>query len=154
MFAGKCEKFSGEYALSETFLMKMHELHHSWNKFHPNPPLKRSDMMLLGNIVRLLEENDGKVTVSMLAKKMNQSMPGVSQKASALEEDGFVKRAGDKNDRRVTYISLTPKGQEMVQETLRSFMNRIQNVLEQLGPEKVDLAFEIMDELNDAFKNS
>lgn len=142
----------GKFAESEKFLMKMHDVYHAWTTFQPHASLRRSDMIMLVSIVKMLNEGDKKVTVSALANRLGQSLPGVSQKITVLEEAGYIERVGDKADRRVTYINLTELGEKMVQVSLRKFLERTQAMLDEMGKEKVDIALEVLDELTIAFK--
>lgn len=139
-----------EYGAAVAIMEEMNYLRRAWAGLQPEPPLKRSDIMLMGTIEHLCQKNNHKVTVSNLAKVMKQSAPGISQKVSMLEQMGYVRRTVDKTDRRVAYIALTAKGNEAAQGPLREFLGRLQKALECLGVEKTTQLLELMKQLREA----
>ncbi|MDL2324485.1 MarR family transcriptional regulator [Ruminococcaceae bacterium OttesenSCG-928-A16] len=144
--------YSGEYAAAVGLFEQMDKLRRVWAGFHPMPPFKRSDLAMLGTIDRMLNHGEKKVTVSMLARQLQQSMPGVSQKITLLEEKGYVKREGDKADRRVIYIELTNKGKEVAHASLGEFLGRIESALNMMGEEKTNQLLALMQELSTAIE--
>lgn len=147
------QAFSSEYASAVSLFTHMDHLRRVWAGFHPMPPLKRSDLAVLGTIDQLMHSGEKNVTVSMLARALHQSLPGVSQKVSVLEDFGYLKRTGDKADRRVTYVALTPKGKKTAQTSLREFLGRMEQALNSMGAEKTGQMLELMEELTEAIKN-
>lgn len=153
MTFNKSHVYAKEYASAAELFEQMDRLRHVWAGFHPAPPLKRSDLTMLANIDDLANTNGKKVTVSMLARRLRQSMPGVSQKVSVLEEMGYIQRVGDTADRRVTHIALTPKGQELARVSLREFLGRTERALDLIGEEKTRQILTLMQELADAIES-
>lgn len=61
---------------------------------------------------RIKEEN--KKTVSELSDCMFVSRPGVSRAVEELVKAGLLEREGGSNDRRVIYLSLSKRGEEVI----------------------------------------
>jgi DNA-binding MarR family transcriptional regulator len=68
----------------------------------------------------------------VLAKKMQLTPGGVSQLLEGLEQTGFVMRAPDPSDRRVVYLSLSPKGAQKIDEFHQVAKQLLGDVFEQL----------------------
>lgn len=154
MSCPKGKHYGDTYALSSAFFEQMHDFYHTWHSFRPKPPIKKGEFFILAMIIRLLDTNGQKVTVGMLAKAMHQSMPSTSQKINMLENSGYIERIGDAEDRRITYIQITPKGKAVAEESMQDFFDRVEKALQKVGEEKMNTLMETMQELIAAFENS
>jgi DNA-binding MarR family transcriptional regulator len=56
----------------------------------------------------------GPVTLGQLARAEQVKPPTMTRIVTGLENDGLVRREGDKRDRRLTRIHATPKGQKVL----------------------------------------
>ena len=140
-----------EYGRAADALDAMNDLRRAWAGFQPAAPLNRSDMMTLGAIDGMSRKGKA-VTVSLLARMMHQSMPGISQKISGLEEQGYLRREPDAHDRRVSSIRLTDAGKQLAERGMRDFLGHIERALDVLGPEKADSLLDLMRELSEAMR--
>lgn len=61
---------------------------------------------------------DGQMSQSDLAKKMNIKDSTVVRLIDRIEKDEFIKRVKNSKDRRVTYVTLTKKGEKRIEELL------------------------------------
>ena len=61
------------------------------------------------------------------------SMPAVSQILNSLEEKGLIERKMDRNDRRVVYASLTPKGNQLLEDVMSCFSKFMDRIVDGLG---------------------
>lgn len=61
-----------------------------------------------------LKSNGKLPTVGQLAEKANKAQNTISERISRLEEKGLVERIKDENDRRISRVRLTEKGQNMI----------------------------------------
>ena len=77
-------------------------------------------------------QEKGRCSLSELSKAMHISAPTISGIIDRLEESGYVKRIPDENDRRVTNIELTSKGEKVVQKFRQNIMNRWKTILERI----------------------
>lgn len=98
---------------------KFEELFKAMHQFHKlrlgdmMPNVSGADFWAMRNIVDKGE--DGKITVSELAKKTNVLPSAISRTIRGLEDKGYVERTINKNDRRNTYVEMTDKGREVMQ---------------------------------------
>lgn len=69
------------------------------------------------NVLRILRSagKDGK-TCSQIGEDMVARVPDVTRLVDRLEEAAMVKRARERDDRRVVRVTLTPKGLEIVEK--------------------------------------
>jgi DNA-binding MarR family transcriptional regulator len=75
-------------------------------------PLTRASLGAL----RIVERH-APIAISELAKRLGVDQSTASRQLRPLEEQRLVTRAGDDNDRRVAWLSLTPKGARVLQRT-------------------------------------
>ncbi|NLW79745.1 MAG: winged helix-turn-helix transcriptional regulator [Ruminococcaceae bacterium] len=146
--------FKSQFAQSYALFEAMDRLRHVWTSFAPPPPLRRSDMMILGPVLEACKHQREPLTTSKLAHITHQSMPGVSQKLNGLEEQGYLRRVGDKTDRRVIRVELTEKGERVTTETMREYFSRMEQALESLGDEKIQTLMALMYQLSDALERA
>ena len=72
------------------------------------------------------------MTISELAKTMEQTNPTVSQRVAKLEEKGYVQRIPDKEDRRTVWVQLTQQGDQLVEQASSQVHNRMQQVIDKM----------------------
>ncbi len=67
---------------------------------------------MLENLHILIEQRgvEGAIYVSEVARAMRQPMPAVSRGLRMMEQDGSIVRETDPNDRRKTFVRITPAG--------------------------------------------
>lgn len=63
-----------------------------------------------GNILTSLYENDGKLTMSQIAQKIGKDKSTVTSLINKLSKLDYTYKEKNENDKRITYITLTPKG--------------------------------------------
>jgi DNA-binding MarR family transcriptional regulator len=99
------------------------------------------------SILTAVQQADGEITVSMLAKQLYRQSHTVTELVDALQRAGLVDRKRDHLDRRKVWILLTPLGKQRVASYLesanhafatlggggRSFENGLQDAERRLG---------------------
>lgn len=98
----------------ETFLSVMNRFH-NLNLF-AMLPLSRHDYMVLFTIQCLQKKYEARLTVSAVAHEMGVAQPAVSRALRGLEALEMIQREVSREDRRNTYVALTPKGITTIQE--------------------------------------
>lgn len=88
------------------------------------------------------------MTLSELAKAMNQTMPAVSQRIRKLEEMGYVERTQDETDRRTVWIRLTEHGQDLLKETCHKMFDRLNRVLQRINENEQQDVQQMIDSFN------
>lgn len=104
---------------------------------------------MLYRIHEYLLEHEGEietpgVKVSMLSLRGHISMPAVSQMLNNLENRQLIERQMTKNDRRVVYVNLTQKGNQVLDSTLGGFLTSLDEIVEKLGETDTDQLIELL----------
>lgn len=109
----------------------------------------------LMHIFHLSHDEDAKTGVRVMKIKEHShvSLPAVSQQLRSLEEKGLIKRNTTTKDRRVTLVSLTPAGQEILEHVKISTDAIVEELVLKLGEasirEYIRLSNEIMKSLEE-----
>ena len=85
---------------------------------------------MLENLHILIEQRgvEGAIYVSEVARAMRQPMPAVSRGLRMMEQDGSIVRETDPNDRRKTFVRITPQGEQarlQSEAALNAYFGRI-----------------------------
>lgn len=140
-----------EYARAVALFEAMDRLYRQWGRFFPPPPLKKSDVGILGVLTHLEAIGAGPVTVGSLAKETHQSPPAISQKLNELHRLGYVTRQTDETDRRVMFIALTDSGRQVADDAIRGLLERIEHALDRMG-DGTDKLVHLMNRLGDSIE--
>lgn len=79
-----------------------------------------------------------KVTVGDIARGMGVSYPAATKLLSRLVEKGLVARKRDPNDRRNTFVEITPQGKALTTKVKPEKLRRLGSLLERLQPGEID----------------
>jgi len=77
---------------------------------------ENKDLMLSAAILHLLQKKE--YTLSSLAKILYSKLSSLSEKITAMESEGLVKKVIKEGDEREQFISLTSAGKKKVEKTL------------------------------------
>lgn len=133
------------------FFQTMDRVRRGWLQFMPQQSLKKSYFGILMFIRHNCAKNPDQkgAKISDLAHQMRQTMPSISQKINALEQEGLVERIVCNTDRRVCYVHLSEKGSLIIEETLQQFDKQVMRILNEFGPEKSLQLIDLMNDLAD-----
>jgi DNA-binding MarR family transcriptional regulator len=95
-------------------------------------------------------ERGGRVTVSELCAAEQVQPPTMSRAVAGLEAAGLIAREQDPDDRRVSWLRVTPAGTKLLQRSRRRKEAYLAKRLRELEPEQVavlDRAAAILEEL-------
>ncbi|MBP1924541.1 DNA-binding MarR family transcriptional regulator [Sedimentibacter acidaminivorans] len=106
-----------------------------WRK-QPVLGVKRSEARILLCIKNLSLEGNEAITVSEISKRMHVTSPTVTQLIKNLNENGYVERAVDSNDKRFVDITLTDKGEKIVKKATDHLNVLFKGLVEKLGEEQ------------------
>lgn len=101
----------------------------------PKISIRKSEMLALMTIGKLIQKYPEGIKLSTLSKTLNLAPPTVTPMINSLEESGFIVRVGSKEDRRVVFIQLTEKGNTFLEEKENHFKSNIHSLVEYLGVE-------------------
>lgn len=111
-------------------------------------PVPPSQVLALVSI-----QERGGCTLTELKKEMHVSAPTITGIIDRLERDGYVKRHGDQNDRRVTNVALTAKGVKLVNQFRGNIRRRWQYILSKTPLEMAEVLVNIMRKITKGFKD-
>ncbi|MCY0880025.1 MAG: MarR family transcriptional regulator [Firmicutes bacterium] len=86
----------------------------------------------------MVKLQNGPVSVSELAERLNISSPAVSQMIDKLANEGYVRRESLGDDQRVVGVSLTEAGAAALVEALDAFRRRVDLILAPLDKRERD----------------
>ena len=135
---------------------KFEELFKAMYQFHKlrigemMPNVSGADFWAMNNIVNNSE--DGKITISELAKKTNVLPSAISRTIRGLEDKGYVERTINKNDRRNTYVEMTDRGIEVMQEVKETMHNFGEAVLSKLDEDELSQLVAYLNNIYDIAK--
>ena len=85
--------------------------------------LNKSQSMILFQLHR-----DGRISQKELAQKLNVSAPSITSMIQKMEKSGYITRRTDEQDQRVMRLSLTEKGESLVQSVI-DVSDRMEQIL-------------------------
>lgn len=114
------------------------ELQNVFGQFKRTIALNYSNSKLRGAEKRILFlvyglKSSQPVTTSEIANKMGVTLAAVTHQVNAMEKQGLIKRLPDSNDRRVSKLELTKKGEAQVVKLKEEFAKKTRVLVEFLG---------------------
>ena len=106
---------------------------------------------LVLKIIRQLSRLPGgedKVTASQIHSLGGISKPGISQILNSLENKELIRREIDKRDRRAIAVSLTPKGESVIQDAHKIFSQVVRKISQELGADDTEQLARLLQRLN------
>jgi DNA-binding MarR family transcriptional regulator len=97
--------------------------------------------------VLYLIRKEERVSGRQLARELNVSPGAVVQLCDRLQEQGYVERVPDTDDRRVTWFQLTPSARALFEEVVAIRRSRLAPVLGRLSASDVDSLSRILGEM-------
>ena len=97
-------------------------------------------------VIRALNEREG-LDISELAERCYLLMPSLSRIIQNLEKRGLINRVQSKKDNRRSVISLTDDGRVVFRKIAPKSVERYNYITERFGYGKLELLYELLDEL-------
>lgn len=156
--ADKREDDEYEGTINHEFITTLNKVRKLMLRLHGNRSLYPAEFMMLGAIhhggrhCEKKEEatNELGVRVSELSKMVHSTKSATSKMLKALEEKGYIKRITDTKDRRVVYICLTEKGDEIIQESISHLRVFTDNTILKMGEENTRSLIDKLNKFYDA----
>lgn len=105
----------------------------------------RSGHMLL----MYLSRQKGELSQCEIAKELKISPTAASVKIKKLENDGLIIRNPDKTDARINYVSITPKGREIIEKSEKIFRNIDMAMVNNISDEELSAFIDTLKKMND-----
>lgn len=99
-----------------------------------------------------IKEHKG-CTLKQLSEEMHVSAPTITGIIDRLERDKFVKRVPHLNDRRVTNVQLTKKGDGLINRFRGNIRKRWEYILSKMPVEMAETQITIMRKITEGFKD-
>jgi len=91
---------------------------------------------------------NGPSKISDIAQKLGITNGAITQMADKLLDIGLITRERSEEDRRVVWLSLTPKGKDMAFEIQNNRFAFVRSRLDQLSEKDLDQAIDVFQNLN------
>ncbi len=127
-------------------LVKHLSMHHFW-RFAKEQGFSMAQMITLRHVF-----NQGATkgcSISAISDRLEITNAAVSQSLDKLVDQGLVERQENPKDRRSKQILLTPKGEEILKESMQAKQAWLDNLAAQLTPEEqtqIEAAFRLLTE--------
>ncbi|MBY0123677.1 MarR family winged helix-turn-helix transcriptional regulator [Bacillus sp. S/N-304-OC-R1] len=92
--------------------------------------------------------NVGSCTSSQLAEQFNVQKSAITAIITRLFEKGLIQRTRDENDRRVVYLTLTDKGNELFNQTEERIYKLVESFITQFDQEEITQFIKTYEKLN------
>jgi DNA-binding MarR family transcriptional regulator len=111
-------------------------------------PLTRAGL----NVLRIVQRH-APIAVSDLARRLGVDQSTASRQLRPLEEQRLVARAGDDADRRVAWLSLTPRGRRVLERTTEVWLADYEDALTDWSAADRAALAELLDRLRNDLSN-
>lgn len=88
--------------------------------------------------IRKLEKNGRKVKISDISEALGLPRPGVTRTVREMEEKGYLCKLSSDEDGRITYITATPKGEELSERYDKTYFSELSGELDDISDEEAD----------------
>jgi DNA-binding MarR family transcriptional regulator len=115
-------------------------------RVHPTFDMPKQQMGLLFHI----SKENGR-PMSYYSEKMMVPKSNLTVISDKLIKDGFIERSFDSNDRRVIILTLTPKGEEYINENFKRIKGEMIERLDSFNDEDIKRLNELIEEMKKIF---
>lgn len=107
-------------------------------QFLPDPPpgLRKRHVYIIMICYDLSQELD-EVRMSDVANKINMTLPSITRNITTLEENGYLRKEENSEDKRVVNILLTDKGLELYRKDVYDFHKENSELLKEIPEEAI-----------------
>ncbi|HEY6073255.1 MAG TPA: MarR family transcriptional regulator, partial [Anaerolineales bacterium] len=103
----------------------------SWKRFARDAGLSMPQFSIIMQL-----HFHGSCSVSDISERFETTSAAASQSIERLVQSGYLERAEDPNDRRSRLLTLSPKGQELVGESIRERYRWVDDLESHLNPDE------------------
>ena len=108
--------------------------------------MKKSEYIMLLTVESTITEF-GTATVSQISDKMKMTNAAASKTIGDLEDNGYIEKKVNKEDKRQVHIELTKKGKEKFKYIKHELDDFTQAVFDKFGKENADKLLELMEKM-------
>lgn len=90
------------------------------------------------DVIHRLQKNQEHVKVSDISDTLNLPRPGVTRTVKEMERKGYLYKYASQEDGRITYISITKKGEELSDKYDKNYYSRLTKYMDHISEEEAD----------------
>lgn len=130
-------------------IMLIRQLNNSLEK-RANSQLKEKDLTLsqMTALVEILNAPTKKLTFKELEKRLSLAQSTTAGLISRLEQKKLVYVSGDKDDKRIKYVEITPLGENFCNKARQEMEHTERLLLENLSAEEIKTLFSLLEKIN------
>lgn len=102
--------------------------------------------------IHKLKEQNGKVKVSDISDALNLPRPGVTRTVKEMESRGYLNKVSSNEDGRITYLTITEKGEALSETYDRKYYTELSHYLTHISDEEADCAIETIKALYEVMR--
>lgn len=114
--------------------------------------MPQGEMAILHAIMRISAKQNGRCSVSDLAKELRVTPPGVSRACRNLREKGYLDSVPDENDRRNTCLVITSSGRRAIEMDIGRINEFMCRVFTHLEPGELEEFYRLFDKLFESIR--
>ena len=93
------------------------------------------------------EKRGLRVKISDIGEELKLPLPGVTRTVKEMEAGGYLQKTVSREDGRVTYLSIPPKGRELSQKYNGQYFEELAPLLSEISEEEVRQMIHTVDEI-------
>ncbi|WP_051250731.1 MarR family winged helix-turn-helix transcriptional regulator [Paenibacillus harenae] len=109
--------------------------------------LKASEIRVLTTVKKGNDKGSSVMTISEISRTLQVTSPTVTQMVNSLIASGYVERSSDPNDRRITEIRLTEKGDKLAQKAVMRYHELFKGIIDELDKERSDQLVSLLNQV-------
>lgn len=90
------------------------------------------------DMIHKLQEQNENVKISDISDILKLPRPGVTRTIKEMEQKGYLKKTASSEDGRITYITITEKGEKLSDKYDKNYYNRLSKYLDDISEEDAD----------------
>lgn len=114
--------------------------------------MPQGEMAILHAILRISEKQEGRCSVSDLARELYITPPAVSRACRNLREKSYLESMPDENDRRNTCLAVTQEGRAAIEADIQRVNTFTYRVFTHLQPGELDEFYRLFNKLFDSIR--
>ncbi len=134
---------------SGNLIATMHHLRTLVSQIKPKGDMSIGEFCVMSIIHSEYNETGQKLTPTSLNDMLGTKKPATSRMLTVLEKKGYVEKTSDERDRRIYYLELTKKGNEILEREKSLFHDLINRISLRLGDEEIEQILQALTRLND-----
>lgn len=104
-------------------------------------------------VLSTLAFDQSPVTAGELSEKLNVTTARIARILNSLESKQYIRRKNDRTDRRKIFVTITKKGKELADSTKKEIMDKIVQVIQEVGYDEIQTYISIVLKIRSVLNN-